>query len=235
MSNTVSIPAISGENSFDAYIARPTGKPKAAILVIQEVLGVNAGIRRKCDKWAEAGYLAIAPDLFWRIERGIELDADIPEELDKAIGLLDKYDPDDGIEDIKAAIDWIRNVESAGNDIKIGCVGYCLGGRLAYMAAARTDMDASIGYYGVMIDQMLDEAGAIDRPLMLHIPTADHFVGPESQKAMHDALDSHPMVTLHDYVGLDHAFATEYGERRDDAGAVLADQRTTDFFKEFLG
>ena len=102
------------------------------------------------------------------------------------------------------------------------------------MAATRTDISASVGYYGVMIDQMLNESHAIANPLMLHIPTADHFVGPEAQAAIHAGLDGHPNVTLHDYEGLDHGFATEMGDRRDDAGAELADSRTAAFFAEHL-
>ncbi len=231
MSETVSIPTLSGDTAFDAYVARPAGAPKAAILVIQEIFGVNAGIRRKCDKWAEAGYLAVAPDLFWRIEPGIELDPDIEPQMARAMELFGQYNPDDGVKDIEATMHWIRR---AAGVPKIGCVGYCLGGKLAYMTAARTDVNASVGYYGVMIDQMLGEAKALAHPLMLHIPTADHFVGPEAQQAMHDTLDTHPKITLHDYPGLDHGFATEAGTRRDEAGAQLADQRTADFFNQHL-
>ena len=109
-----------------------------------------------------------------------------------------------------------------------------MGGRLAYMAAARTDIDASVGYYGVAIETMLDEAHAIANPLMLHIPTADHLVGPEAQATIHAGLDPHPKVTLHDYEGLDHGFAAEMGNRRDEAGAQLADGRTAAFFAEHL-
>ena len=232
MSETVNVPTLSGESSFQAYVARPQGTPKAAVLVIQEIFGVNPGIRQKCDKWADAGYLAVAPDLFWRFKPGIELDPDVEAELNEAFGYFGKYDPDDGVKDIEATIHWIRR--EAGVP-KVGCVGYCLGGRLAYMAATRTDVDASVGYYGVMIDQMLHESKAIAHPLMLHIPTADHFVGPDAQKAIHDGLGSHPKITLHDYEGLDHGFATESGTRRDDTGAQLADRRTEAFFEEHLG
>lgn len=232
MNETINIPTLSGENSFGAYVSRPKDAAKAAILVIQEIFGVNTGIRQKCDKWAEAGYLAVAPDLFWRFEPGIELDPDIQEEMDRALGLFGKYDPDEGVKDIEATLHWIRR--KAGIP-KVGCVGYCLGGKLAYMAASRTDVNASVGYYGVMIDQMLGEAKAIAHPLMLHIPTADHFVGPDAQKAMHDGLGTHPKITLHDYEGLDHGFAAESGQRRDEAGAQLADSRTEAFFKANLG
>lgn len=231
MSESVTIKTLDGENSFAAYVARPEGTPKAAIIVIQEIFGVNEGIRRKCDHWASLGYLAVAPDLFWMLEPGLELDADVEDELNKALGLFGQYNPDDGVKDIEATIHWIQR--EAGVE-KVGCVGYCLGGKLAYMTAARTDIDASVGYYGVMIDQMLGEKHAIAHPLMLHVPTADHFVGPEAQAAMHAGLDDHPKVTLHDYEGLDHGFAAEMGNRRDEAGAQLADSRTEAFFAEHL-
>ncbi|MXP47889.1 dienelactone hydrolase family protein [Altererythrobacter luteolus] len=232
MSETVSIPTLSGNADFSAYLAKPAGKPKAAILVIQEIFGVNAGIRRKCDKWAEEGYLAVAPDLFFRMEPNLELDPDIEPEFNKALELFGKYDAEDGVRDIEATIKWIR--KEAGVE-KVGCVGYCLGGKLAYMTATRTDVDASVGYYGVMIDQMIGEAKAIANPLMLHIPTEDHFVDKAAQKAMHDGLDAHDKVTLHDYAGLDHGFATEHGKRRDEEGAQLADRRTWEFFAQNLG
>lgn len=193
---------------------------------------MNAGIRRKCDLFAEQGYLAVAPDLFWRLEPGIELDPDIEPEFQRALELMGKFNQDQGIRDIEATIKWAR-AESGGK--KVGAVGYCLGGRLAYMTAARTDVDASVGYYAVGIPDLLRESHAIAKPLMLHIPTADGFVSPEAQKAMHEGLDDHPRVTLHDYAGLDHGFATQFGKRRNEEGATLADSRTDAFFAEHLG
>ena len=232
MPETATIPTLDAAASFPAYVARPSAAPKAAVIVIQEIFGVNEGIRRKCDAWASEGYLAVAPELFWRFAPGCELDPDVPEQLQEAFGHFGAYDPDDGVKDIEATIHWVRRSQGIA---KVGCVGYCLGGKLAYMAATRTDISASVGYYGVMIDQMLGESHAIAHPLMLHIPTADHFVGPEAQQAMHAGLDSHPKVTLYDYPGLDHGFAAETGARRDEAGAALADQRTRAFFAEHLG
>jgi carboxymethylenebutenolidase len=231
MSNTARISTLDGEESFDCYLARPEGEASAAVVVIQEIFGVNAGIRRKCDTLAEAGYLALAPDLFWRLEAGVELDPDVEDEFKTALDLMSRFDQDLGVRDIEATIRYARN---SLNCIKVGAVGYCLGGRLAYMTAARTDADASVGYYAVGIDNLLREKHAIANPLMLHIPTADGFVPPEVQTQMHDGLDGHPRVTLHDYVGLDHGFATEMGKRRNDAGAELADQRTMEFFAENL-
>ncbi len=235
MGEMVKINALDEDALFPAYMALPSGSPKAAIIVIPEIFGVNAGIRQKCDHLATNGYLATAPDIFWRFAPGVELNPDIESELQEAFGYFGQYDANDGVKDIEAVIHAVRAGLAGQLPVqKVGCVGYCLGGRLAYMAAARTDISASIGYYGVMIDQMLNESHAIANPLMLHIPTADHFVGPEAQAAIHAGLGGHPKVTLHDYEGLDHGFATEMGDRRDDAGAELADERTAAFFAKHL-
>ena len=231
MSETAQIPSLKHDGQIPAYVARPSGSAKAAIIVIPEIFGVNAGIRQKADKWATAGYLAVAPDIFWRFAPGVELNPDLEAELNQAFGYFQQYDPADGVYDIESVIKWIRSEAGVS---KVGCAGYCLGGRLAYMAAARTDVDASVGYYGVMIDQMLGEAHHIAKPLMLHIPTADHLVGPDAQAAIHAGLDDHPRVTLHDYPGLDHGFAAEMGDRRDETGAALADSRTAAFLAEHL-
>ena len=233
MTNTTTISTLAGDGDFTAYRATPAGTPKAAIVVIQEIFGVNAGIRRKCDTLAEAGYLAIAPDLFWRLEPGIELDPDIKPEFDRALELMGQFDQDKGIADIEAAVRAVRSELGAGT--KVGVVGYCLGGRLAFMTAARTDVDASVGYYGVGIDGLLGEKNAIAHPVLLHVPEEDHFVDKDAQAAMHAGLDDHPKVTIYDYAGEDHGFATEFGERRSDASAKLADERTAKFFAEHLG
>jgi carboxymethylenebutenolidase len=240
MGEAIKIKALDEDALFGGYAAKPAGEAKAAIIVIPEIFGLNPGIRQKCDNWAKAGYLAVAIDIFWRFAPGVELDPDVEAELNEAFGYFqtfaDTNGSDSAVKDIEAAIHAIRRGEVGAAPVqKVGCVGYCLGGRLAYMAAARTDISASVGYYGVMIDSMLGESHAIANPLMLHIPTADHFVGPEAQAAIHAGLDAHPKVVLHDYEGLDHGFAAEMGNRRDEAGAELADSRTAAFFAEHLG
>lgn len=232
MSETVKISTLSGDAMFDGYIARPADTPRGAIVVIQEIFGVNAGIRRKCDRWAEDGYLAVAPDLFWRLRPGIQLDPDIEPEFKQALDWMGKFDQDQGIRDIEATIHYIRREEAVEN---VGCVGYCLGGRLAFMTAARTDIDATVGYYGVGIDGLLGEKHGIAKPIMLHIPTNDGFVDTAAQRAMHEGLDGNPKVTLNDYDGLDHGFATEFGRRRNEDAAKLADSRTSAFFAEHIG
>jgi carboxymethylenebutenolidase len=232
MGKMIEIDTLEQDARFGCYIAEPASSAGAAVIVIQEVFGVNAGIRAKCDHFAGLGYLALAPDLFWRSEPGFEVDPDAEGALQHGIDLMMKMDQDKAIRDIEATIHVARSMTGGG---KVGAVGYCMGGRLAYMTAARTDIDASVGYYGVGIDQLLREAHAIAHPLVLHVPTADGFVSPEVQRAMHEALDPHPKVTLYDYEGLDHGFATTFGNRRDEAGAALADSRTNGFFKDNLG
>nr|WP_294811845.1 dienelactone hydrolase family protein [uncultured Sphingomonas sp.] len=230
---TVRIDASDGSGSFSAYVAEPDGTPRAAIVVIQEIFGVNPGIRKKCDDWAAKGYLAFAPDLFWRLQPELELDPDIPEQFQQALGWMNRFDQTKGIEDIESTIKAAR--AKLGGKGKVGAVGYCLGGRLAFMTATRTDSDATVGYYGVGIDNLLGEKHAIANPVLLHIAGADHFVTADVRAKMHEGLDDHPKVTLFDYPGEDHGFAAEMGKRRSEAAAQLADARTEAFFAEHLG
>lgn len=232
MTGMITVKTLDGDAHFDAYSAEPAQTPRAAIVVIQEIFGVNAGIRSKCDALAKAGYLAIAPDLFWRIRPGIQLDPDVADQMQQALELMGQFDQDTGIRDIQATIQTAREKIGGG---KVGVVGYCLGGRLAFMSAARTDVDASVGYYGVGIDNLLAEKHAIAHPVLLHVPEEDHFVDKDAQARIHAGLDDHPKVTLYNYPGEDHGFATEFGSRRSDVAAKLADERTASFFTEHLG
>lgn len=201
-----------------------------AIIVIQEIFGVNAVMRNLCHWLAGQGYTAICPDLFWRIEPGIQLTDQTEAEWTRAFELYQAFDPDAGLKDIAAAITHAR---STGAD-KVGAVGYCLGGYLAYLTAARTDADASVGYYGVGIQDALAEAKTIKKPLMLHIAGKDKFVPPDAQAQIHAALDDHPQVTLHDYPDCDHAFARQGGAHFNAEDTATANARTLAFFQQHL-
>src|SRR5688500_4259660 len=113
----IRIDTLEGDGSFEATIAEPDGAPRAAVLVIQEIFGVNEGIRRKCDRWAELGYLAVAPDLFWRLEPGVELDPDVESEFRQALDLMGRFDQDQGISDIEATI---RAARSRSEERRVG-------------------------------------------------------------------------------------------------------------------
>jgi carboxymethylenebutenolidase len=221
------------DGGFSAYLARPSSTPAPGVIVIQEIFGVNAVVRAICDHHAAHGRFALAPDLFWRLEPGIQLTDKTKAEWDQAIGYMQRFDTDKGVSDIQASITHLRTVPGCTG--KVGAVGYCLGGKLAYLTAARTDSDVSVGYYGVGIQAHLDEAEKIRRPLMLHIAEKDPYVPPEAQKKIHAALGGNELVTLHDYPGMDHAFAREGGEHYDKACADLANGRTNTFFRQHLG
>ncbi len=229
----IAIETLEGDGGFSAYLAEPEGSPRGAIIVIQEIFGVNEGIRRKCDHMASLGYVGVAPDLFWRLEAGVELDPDLPEQFQQALALMQRLDQNRAVADLEATIRDARARLPEGG--RVGCVGYCLGGRLAFMCATRTDIDASVGYYCVGLEGLLGEKHAIARPLLLHLAGADHFVMPDKQALIHEGLDDHPKVVIHDYPGEDHGFAAEMGNRRSEAAARLADSRTEAFFAAHVG
>jgi carboxymethylenebutenolidase len=218
--------------SFSAYHAIPASPNGAGIIAIQEIFGVNKVMHDICDALAAQGYHALSPDLFWRQEPGVRLDNYDEADWAKAFKLFGGFDQDKAVDDIKATLAALR--ATAGVSGKAGAVGYCLGGRMAYLTACRTDIDAAVGYYGVGIDGLLDEAAAIAAPLVLHIAVEDGFVDKTAQAKIHAGLDANAQVTLYDYPGVDHAFAREGGDHYDAAAANLANQRTAAFFKAQL-
>ncbi|MBI3678556.1 MAG: dienelactone hydrolase family protein [Proteobacteria bacterium] len=220
------------DGSFGGYLATPDAGRGPGIVVIQEIFGVNAVMRGVADAFAARGYFALAPDLFWRIKPGIQITDKTDAEWKQAFDLFGKFNADTGVKDIQATTTHLRGV--SGCTGKVGAVGYCLGGLLAYLTAARTDSDASVGYYGVNIHQMLGEAKNIKKPLMLHIAGKDEYVPPPAQKAIQDGLKANPNVTIHLYPEMDHAFAREGGAHYDKACADLANGRTATFFRQHL-
>lgn len=231
MGSMIEVETLAHDGRFQAYSAEPAGEAKAAIIVVQEIFGVNPGIRAKCDKLAAAGYLALAPDLFWRQQPGVQLDPDVPDELKQGFALIQALDLDYAVQDMAATI---RAARAKIGGARIGVVGFCFGGRMAYLAATRTDADASVGYYGGGIDALLGEAHAIGKPLLLHFAGDDAHITPDKVAAIRAALDGNRHVRIFDYPGADHGFATESGKRRQDEAAEQADARTAAFFAEHL-
>lgn len=221
------------DGEFGAYLASPAAGRGPGVIVIQEIFGINEFVRQVCDYHAARGRFALAPDLFWRLEPGIELTDKSEEHWKRAFELMQAFDVDKGAVDIQTAITHLRTVPGCSGTV--GTVGYCLGGQLAYLSATRTDTDATVGYYGVYIQNLLAEAKNIKKPLMLHIAGKDQFVPKEAQDQIIAGLKDNPLVTLHVYPEMDHAFAREGGQHYDKACADLANTRTDTFFRQHLG
>ena len=226
---------ISGpDGKMGAYLALPKDRAKApGILVIQEIFGVNKVMRDLADGFAAQGYVALCPDLFWRQQPGIQLTDQSEAEWQRAFQLYQGFNEAKGVGDLIVSLEHLRGIPQCNG--KVGSVGYCLGGKLAYLMATRSNADASVGYYGVGIEKALGEAAAITRPLLLHVAAKDKFCPPEAQAEITASLARNSHVTLHSYPGVDHAFARVGGEHYDKSAADLANRRTADFFKKHLG
>ncbi|MCA1630971.1 MAG: dienelactone hydrolase family protein [Acidobacteria bacterium] len=217
---------------FGGYLSQPASGRGAGLVLLQEIFGVNQVMRDTADWYAARGFVVICPDLFWRQQPGIELTDKSQEDWQRAFALYQGLDEAKAVEDAAAALKFSREHPSC--DGRVGAVGYCLGGKLAYLLAARFPVDCAVGYYGVGIDGALDEATNIRSPVMLHVGGRDKFCPPEAQVKIHAALDSHPSVTLYDYPEQDHAFARVGGEHYDARAAELANLRTVEFFARHL-
>ncbi|MEK7319725.1 MAG: dienelactone hydrolase family protein [Pseudomonadota bacterium] len=231
MGQTIQIQTQDG--NFSGYLATPAGGKGPGIVLCQEIFGVNATMRQVADYYAEEGYTVLVPDLFWRIEHGIEL-SDRGADFQRALGLYQQFDEDKGVQDVGAALATLRQrPECAG---QTGVLGFCLGGKLAYLAACRLpDVACAVGYYGVGIERALGEAKNIRGRLVLHVAERDGFCPPEAQASIREALSGQPGVELYVYPGMDHAFARTGGEHFDKASALMAHQRSIAAFRAEMG
>jgi carboxymethylenebutenolidase len=211
---------------FGAYMATPASGYGPGILVLQEIFGVNQYIRSVANWYSAHGFVAICPDLFWRQEPGVEL-TDKGDDVNKAFELYQGLDESRAVEDSAATLEFLRRHPACSG--RAGAVGFCLGGNLAYLLSVRFKPDCAVGYYGVSIEKALDEAGNLSCPLMLHIAGQDEHCPPEAQAAIHRALDSNPLVTIHTYPERGHAFGRPGGEHFDQRDAELANLRTLEF------
>ena len=216
---------------ISAYLAKPGSGPAPGIVVLQEIFGVNPAMRSIADDLALKGYLALVPDLFWRQEPNLQLSDKT--DWDRALELYQGFDENAGIRDATAALAQLRTLPGCSG--KAGSIGFCLGGKLAYLMATRSDADCSVAYYGVGIEAALDEATNIKKPLLLHVAEDDDFVPPEAQAQVADALAANRWVNRYSYAGVGHAFARPGGTHYDIAAASLAEQRTTEFLALHLG
>ena len=216
---------------FDAYLALPSSGHGPGLVILQEIFGVNSFVRNVADWYAAHGFVAVAPDLFWRQERNVEL-TDKGDDRNKAFQLYGGLDEAKATEDSAATMEFLRKHPACNG--RVGAVGHCLGGKLAFLLSTRFKPDCAVGYYGVGIEKALDEANRISAPLMLHIGGQDKFCPPEAQQAIHDSLRSNSLVTIHTYPDRDHAFGRPGGEHYDKSDAELADLRSLEFIIKHL-
>jgi carboxymethylenebutenolidase len=217
---------------FDAYLALPAGGYGPGIVVLQEIFGVNLHLRNVCDWYAAHGFVVICPDLFWRQEQGVELTDQTEREWQKAFELYQGLDEAKAVEDSAAALEFLRHHPACSG--RVGAVGFCLGGNLAWLLSTRFQPDCTVGFYGVSIEKTIDEANNLSSPLMLHIAGKDQYCPPEAQHHIHEVLDPNPLVTINDYPQQDHAFGRPGGEHFDVAAAELANLRSLEFFVRHL-
>jgi carboxymethylenebutenolidase len=222
MTEHVKLTAADG-HELDAYIAEPAGEPIAALVVIQEIFGVNGHIRDVADGYAKDGFLAIAPAIFDRYERGVDLKYE-GEDMEKAKALMSRFNREWALADTAAAIEYARTQTG----LKVGVIGYCLGGTLAWLASTRLKVDAAVGYYGGHIAQVAAEQPKA--PTLLHFGNKDTHIPKEDVDKVAAA---HPEVKIYWY-DAGHGFNCDRRASFDAPSSKLARERSLDFLKKNL-
>jgi carboxymethylenebutenolidase len=230
---TIQIKATDGSGSFDAFVAEPTATPAGAVVLIQEIFGVNQSMKDTAAQIAELGFFVVVPDLFWRIEPNVDLTDKSKAEWDRAFALMNAFDPVAGIADLKATLAAARVLPGCNG--RAGTMGYCLGGRLAFMMAAQSDADINISYYGVGLDGLLGELGQGSKPLVVHIADNDAFFPAEGRAKVVQAASGNPSVQAYTYPGADHAFARVGGTHWHARSAWIANGRSAEALVAALG
>jgi carboxymethylenebutenolidase len=220
------------EGTFRAYIARPAALPAPAVVVLHEVFGVNADIRKTCDELAALGFIAVAPDLFWRQEPGVDLDVTSEPDWQHGLRLYQAYDRNAGARDVKDTATVAAELPDCTG--KVAVLGYCLGGLMTFLTAVRYEVDAAVVYHGGDTERYLDEADSLDAPLLMHLGEEDEFISKPAQQEIKAALADKPNVTIYSYPGQYHAFTRHNGVHYDAVAAALANDRTRKFLNREL-
>lgn len=233
MGKMISVNAGDGSGSFAGYLALPASGKGPGVVIGQEIFGINANMREVADFYAEEGYVALVPDLFWRQQPGIELgytEADFA----RAIELFQGLDVDKAVDDIDASFKALRDlpeVEAVG----LGYVGFCMGGKLAYLTATRTDAACCVGYYGMGIEQLLDEADQIKGRLVLHFAEQDVYCDAAARALISQRLGGRDNVEIYTYPDVDHAFSRNGGMHYNKPAALMAHQRSIAALRQAIG
>ena len=228
---TVDVPLRDGVMS--AYLAIPDHAPAGAVIAIMEIWGVNHTMREHAREFAQAGFVCLVPDLFWRQEPGVELSDGNPEDVKKAFDLYYDFDYDLGVQDMEDTQHFLATLPECNG--RVGAVGYCLGGKLCYLMCCRTDIDCAVAYYGTYIEHHIREVKNLHRPFMLHMALKDRWVQAEVNELLERRLAPNPLVTIHKYPGADHAFARHGGKTWSKPEADRALALSVEFFNKHLG
>ena len=220
------------DGAFDAYIARPEGLPAPGVVVLQELFGVNADIRKHCDELAGQGFIAVAPDLFWRQEPGVDLSVTSEPDWQHGLRLYQAYDRDSGVRDVKDTADTVARMPEC--TARIAVLGYCLGALMTFLTAVRHRVDAAVAYHGGDTEQYLGELGGLHAPLLMHLAEEDEFISKTAQAEIKKALAGKPNATVYSYPGQHHAFSRHNGAHYNAAAAALANGRTSEFLNRQL-
>ncbi len=231
MNNRISIQGRDG--AFGAYIAYPTTLPAPAVVVLHEVFGVNADIRKTCDEFTEQGFVAVAPDLFWRQEPGVDLSVTSEPDWQHGLRLYQAYNRETGAKDVKDTANAAAKMPECTG--KVAVLGFCLGGLMTFLTAVRYGADASVVYHGGDTEKYLDEAKEFDSPMLMHLAEEDEFISKPAQAQIKAALGGKPNATVYSYPEQHHAFARHNGAHYNAAAASLANGRTEEFLRRHLG
>jgi carboxymethylenebutenolidase len=220
------------EGAFGGYIARPKTLPAPAVVVLHEVFGVNADIRKTCEELAEQGFIAVAPDLFWRQEPGVDLSVTSEADWQHGLRLNQAYDRDAGAKDVKNTATTVAKLPECSG--KVAVMGFCLGGLITFLTAARYGVDAAVAYHGGDTEKYLVEVNGLNAPLLMHLAEEDEFISKPAQAEIKTALARKPNATVYSYPGQHHAFARHNGAHYNAAAAALANGRTSEFLHQQL-
>ena len=230
MEDRISI--IGRDGTFNAYIARPKTLPASTVVVLQELFGVNADIRKTCDELAEQGFVAVAPDLFWRQEPGVDLSVTSEADWQHGLRLYQAFDRDAGVRDISDTLDTVAKLPECTG--KLAVQGYCLGALMTFLTAVRCRVDAAVAYHGADTEKYLGEVDKLSAPLLMHLAEEDEFISKAAQSQIKAALASKANATVYSYPGQRHAFARHNGTHYNAAAAALANGRTSEFLHQQL-
>src|SRR5271170_5260386 len=220
------------DGAFGAYVARPKLLPAPAVVVLHEVFGVNADIRKTCDELAEQGFIAVAPDLFWRQEPGVDLSVNSEPDWQHGLRLYQAYDRDAGARDVKDTANAVAKLSGCSG--KVAVMGFCLGARMTFLTAVRYGVDAAVAYHGGDTERYLGELKGFDSPLLMHLAEEDEFISKPAQAEIKAALAAKPNATVYSYPGQRHAFTRLNGAHYNAAAAALANGRTSEFLHQHL-